>query len=70
MFAQGPRSNFEMGGGGGGTISGSILGGGGTKHIFLLILYNFKNIGAPLLPPLSLLRGACIIAFLVTCQLF
>ena len=27
MFAQGPRSNFEMGGGGG-TISGSILGGG------------------------------------------
>ena len=49
MFAQGPRSNFEIGGGGG-TISGSILG-GGTKHIFLLILYNFKNIGAPLLPP-------------------
>ena len=30
--------------GGGGTISDSILG-GGTKHFFLLILYNFKNIG-------------------------
>ena len=54
---QGPRSNFEIGGGGGGTISDSIL--GGTKHFFLLILYNFENIGgvgvgarAPL-PPYS-----------------
>ena len=72
MFLQGPRSNFKIGGAGGGgggrgTISDSILGGGGesTKHFFLLILYNFKNIGArggapllPLLPP-SLLRGPC-----------
>ena len=36
----------------GGTISDSIL--GGTKHFFLLIFYNFKNIGealAPLPPP-------------------
>ena len=36
----------------GGTISDSIL--GGTKHFFLLIFYNFKNIGealAPLHPP-------------------
>ena len=32
------------GGGGGGTISDSILG-GGTRHFFLLNLYNFKNIG-------------------------
>ena len=32
-------------GGGGGTISNSILGEGGKKHFFLLILYNFKNIG-------------------------
>ena len=40
---QGPQSNFDNGGGGGGTISGSIL--EGTKHFFLLILYNFKNIG-------------------------
>ena len=30
--------------GGGGTISDLILG-GGTGHIFLLNLYNFKNIG-------------------------
>ena len=29
--------------GGGGTISDSIL--GGTRHFFLLTLYNFKNIG-------------------------
>ena len=29
--------------GGGGTISDSIL--GGTRHFFLLNLYNFKNIG-------------------------
>ena len=68
MFLQGPRSNFKIGGGGvggRGTISDSILGGGGesTKHFFLLILYNFKNIGGggghvlPLLP--SLLRGPC-----------
>ena len=49
---QGPRSNFEIGGGGGGgggrgrgIISDSILGAGDTKHFFLLILYNFKNIG-------------------------
>ena len=32
-------------GGGGGTISDLILGGGGAGHIFLLNLYNFKNIG-------------------------
>ena len=31
-------------GGRGGTISGSILGGGGTRHFYLLTLYNFKNI--------------------------
>ena len=30
-------------GGGGGIISDSIL--GGTRHFFLLTLYNFKNIG-------------------------
>ena len=43
-----------MGGGGGGTVSDSILG-GGTKHLFLLILYNFRNIGGhvPPLPPPS-----------------
>ena len=42
-------------GGRGGTISDSIL--GGTRHFFLLILYNFKNMGgraralpAPLTP--------------------
>ena len=44
---------WDWGGGGGGTISDSIL--GGTKHFFLLILYNFKNIGgahaSPALPP-------------------
>ena len=46
------------GGGGGGTISDSIL--GGTKHFFLVILYNFKNIGegggarAPPAPPTPL----------------
>ena len=42
-LCQGPRSNFEIGGGGG-TISDLIFG-GGTKHFFLLILYNFKHIG-------------------------
>ena len=31
---------------GGDTIGDSILG-GGTKHFFLLILYNFKNIAPP-----------------------
>ena len=45
---------------GGGTISDSIL--GGTRHFFLLNLYNFKNIGgggtchSPL-PPYS--AGPC-----------
>ena len=38
------------GGGGGGAVSGSIL--GGTRHFFLLILYNCKNIGGRV-PPLS-----------------
>ena len=36
----------------GGTISDSIL--GGTKHFFLLILYNFKNIGGGTCPPFPL----------------
>ena len=41
---------LRLGGGGrGGTISDSIL--GGTRHFFLLILYNFKNIGGG--PPYS-----------------
>ena len=35
---------------GGGTINDSILG-GGTKHFFLLILYNFQNIGGARAPP-------------------
>ena len=39
-----------MGGRVGGTISDSILG-GGTKHFYLLILYNFKNIGGARAPP-------------------
>ena len=33
---------------GGGTISDSIL--GGTRHFFLLNLYNFKNIGGVTCP--------------------
>ena len=61
-IVQGPRSNFEIGGVGGG---GAPLvtrywegGGGGTRHLFLLTLYNSKNIGvAYALPPL--LRGPC-----------
>ena len=36
------------GGGGGGTNSDSILG-AGARHLFLLILYNFKNIPSPVL---------------------
>ena len=54
-------TGFEIwGGGGGGTISDSML--EGTRHFFLPILYNFKNIGGhvrPLPPPL--LRGPCVI---------
>ena len=35
-------------------------GGGGTKHFFLLILYNFKNIGGGARAPRPpLLRGPC-----------
>ena len=48
LWVQGPRSNFEIGGSGG-TISDSIL--RGTRHFFLLNLYNFHP------PPLPLLRG-------------
>ena len=44
---QGPWINFETGGG---TISDSILG-GGTKQFFLLICYNFGNIGRAHAPP-------------------
>ena len=36
---QGPRSNFEIGGWGGGGMT--EYWGGGTKHFFLLTLYNF-----------------------------
>ena len=44
------------GGGGGGHISDSIL--GGTRHFFLLTLYNFKNTGGHIPPhPPPLLRG-------------
>ena len=48
--------------GGEGIVRDSILGGGGTKHFFLLILYNFKNIGGggwgeERAPPAPLLRG-------------
>ena len=53
----GTRPNFEIdggmgvggGGGGGGTLSNLIL--GGTRHFFLLTLYNFKNIGVHVPPP-------------------
>ena len=34
----------------GGTISESILGGGGTRHFFLLTLYNLRNIWGHVLP--------------------
>ena len=50
---QGPRSNFEMGGRGRGHHWWLNIG-GGKKHFFLLVLYNFKNIGrarAPQPPP-------------------
>ena len=43
-------ATLRLGGGEGwGTISDSIL--WGTKHFFLLILYNFKNIGGARAPP-------------------
>ena len=55
VFVQGPRSNFEIGGA---PLVTRYWGGGvgGTKHFFLLILYNFRNIGgggarAPPPPP-------------------
>ena len=46
---------------------------GGTKQFFLLILFNFKNIGGhvpplPPPPPPSLLRGPCSYTFKVTVQ--
>ena len=43
---------------GGGAPLVTRYGGGGTKHLFLLILYNFKNIGGTC-PPGPLLRGPC-----------
>ena len=50
---QGPRSNFEVDGGGAPLVTQSW----GTRHFFLLTIYNFKIIGghAPP-PPASLLR--------------
>ena len=46
------RATLRLGGGGwgGGTVSDSIFGGGGTRHLFLLTLYNSKNIGGHVLP--------------------
>ena len=53
---QGPRSNLKIAGGGGGrgsTVSDSIL--GDIRHLFLLTLYNSKNIGGHVPPgPLTL----------------
>ena len=43
VHLQGPRSNFEMGRGGGGAPLVTRYGGGG-RHLFLLTLYNSKNI--------------------------
>ena len=40
-----------MGGGGGGGTVGDSISGGGTRHLFLLTLYNFRNIGGR--PPCS-----------------
>ena len=55
---QGPRSNCEIGGrgGGGGTVSDSIWWAGGTRHLFLLILCNSKNIAPPRPPAPRSLR--------------
>ena len=36
-------ATLRLGEGGGSTVSDSLL--GGTRHFFLLALYNFKNIG-------------------------
>ena len=49
-----PRSNFEIRGGGGAPLMTQYW--GGTRHFFLLNLYNFQNIGGGgTCPPL--LRG-------------
>ena len=45
---QGPQSNFEIGGGGGAPLVTRYW--GGTRHFFLLTLYNFKNIGGHVPP--------------------
>ena len=46
LLLQGPRSDFEIGmGGGGGAPLVPQYWGGGTRHFFLLTLFNFKNIG-------------------------
>ena len=51
-ITQGPRNNFEIGWGGGGGGGGPLVTQywGGTKHFYLLILYNFKNIGGHVPP--------------------
>ena len=45
---QGRRSNFEIGGA---PLVTQYWGEGGTRHFFLLILYNFKNIEGGHVPP-------------------
>ena len=46
LSVQRPRSNFEIGEGGGAPLVSQYWGGGGgTRHLFLLTLYNYKNIG-------------------------
>ena len=53
-------ATLKLGGGGEGTISDSIF--GGTRHFFLLNLYNFINIGGGggHVHPCPLLRGLCL----------
>ena len=53
----------------GGTISDSILGGGGTRHVFLLNLYSFKNIGETRAPLAPLLRGPWYTTSSYTCMI-
>ena len=47
QYLQGPKRNFEIGGG----AQSVTQYWGGTKHFFLLILYNYKNIGEVCAPP-------------------
>ena len=65
---RGATLRFFLGGGGRAPLVPQYWG-GGTRHFFLLTLYNFKNIGGHVSPPAPLLHGPWIVTVFIIVML-